>query len=122
VKRALLMVVMLGLLGCASGGEPGPATQAAGDGPQVAEGLEVARVQAAGLSCPACAHSLTQQLVRLPGVMSVELDLGTGEAVVGIDPAVRPGPTAEQLEQAVHDAGFTPQRVIMPGDADGEAS
>jgi copper chaperone CopZ len=104
VKRALLMVVMLGLLGCASGGEPGPATQAA------------------GLSCPACAHSLTQQLVRLPGVMSVELDLGTGEAVVGIDPAVRPGPTAEQLEQAVHDAGFTPQRVIMPGDADGEAS
>ena len=58
-----------------------------------------------GLSCPLCANNLDKELLRLPGVESVAVDIGTGrvrlELAAGAE--VRRG----ALEQAVRRSGFT---------------
>lgn len=113
------------LVGCATtpGSTQNPANpeaqDAADDTPQtqlIRTGLAVARVEVTGLSCPLCAHSLTKQIQRLPAVEQIELDLGTGQLLMGLTPNTD-WPSADRLFQAVHDAGFTPVSVTMPTDS-----
>ncbi len=58
-----------------------------------------------GLGCPLCASNLDKQLMRVPGVEAVTIDMGTGTSRVALraDAAVSPA----QLGEAVEDAGFT---------------
>ena len=58
-----------------------------------------------GLGCPLCAHNLDKQLLEVPGVQRVSVDLGTGTAVVALSGDRRPSPA--DLAGAVERAGFT---------------
>lgn len=65
-----------------------------------------------GLSCPLCANSTDQQLLKVAGVTSVEVDLGEGKVKVGL--SGDPRPTRAALTKAVKDAGFTVIRIEEP--------
>lgn len=62
-----------------------------------------------GLACPLCAHNVDKQLLRVAGVRSVAVDLGTGEVRVALHGAVRPSP--QQIADAVEVGGFTLERI-----------
>ena len=103
---APLLVTLITLTACEStpeNAEPVAALQ----------GLPVATIQANGLSCPLCASNIDEVIARMPGVKQVQVDLGAGLIRVGLDPAAD-WPTAQQLGDAVRDAGFTPQEVTLP--------
>ncbi len=78
---------------------------------------DTAVISARGMSCPLCASNADRGLRKLPGVTGVHVDLGTGRIVVGLDPS-QPRPSEQQLSKAVEDAGFTPDSVSMPGEAE----
>ncbi len=59
-----------------------------------------------GLGCPLCASNIDMQLVRVPGVKTVYVDLSVGKVTIGLDPA-KPHPSPARLNDAVLDAGFT---------------
>lgn len=65
-----------------------------------------------GLACPLCAHNVDKQLLRVAGVRSVEVDLGSGEVRVALHGAVRPSP--KQITDAVEVGGFTLERIDTP--------
>ncbi len=56
-----------------------------------------------GMNCTGCANSVTQALRAVPGVTSAEVSLQQGRAKVRWSDGAQ---SAEQLIQAVHDAGF----------------
>ena len=58
-----------------------------------------------GLGCPLCAHNIDKQLLEVPGVQRVSVDLGTGTVVVAL--AGQPRPSPADLAAAVERAGFT---------------
>ena len=58
-----------------------------------------------GLGCPLCAGNVDKQLMRVPGVESVKVNLNDGTATVHISPTVTP--TRSQLAKAVYESGFT---------------
>lgn len=62
-----------------------------------------------GLGCPQCATSVEKTVGRLKGVRDVAIDLGEGTVTVRVDQAG--GPSDEQLQQAITDAGFTVQAI-----------
>ena len=70
-----------------------------------------ARLIVKGLSCPLCAHNIDKQLMDVPGVKGVAVDLGSGTADVSFqtDGCV----TYAQLMQAVRDSGFTTERIEL---------
>jgi len=59
-----------------------------------------------GMACPFCAYGLRKELLTLPGVKDVQVDLNKSQATV----AVRDGSEVKDAEirQAVKEAGFTP--------------
>lgn len=65
-----------------------------------------------GMSCPLCANNIDKQLLRVPGVEKVAVNLGNGEVHVRL--AASPRPTAEQLTRAIERSGFTLARIEMP--------
>ncbi len=65
-----------------------------------------------GMSCPLCANNVDKQLLAVRGVTSVDVDMGTGEVVVSLDP--KAGVTTSQLAKAVSDSGFTLAEVRNP--------
>ena len=65
-----------------------------------------------GLACPYCVHNVNRQLIALPGVEHVHVELATGRVSVALDteqPASR-----QQLVNAIDDSGFTLDRIEMP--------
>jgi copper chaperone CopZ len=72
------------------------------DHPMDGDGAEI---DVAGLSCPQCASNVDLQLLRVPGVAKVEVDLGLGQ--IDVTFANGPHPSRRALAQAVVDSGFT---------------
>ena len=58
-----------------------------------------------GMSCPLCATNVDKQLLRVPGVESVSVDLSTG--MIRVQVSKDQPPTSEALATAVRESGFT---------------
>jgi Cu+-exporting ATPase len=65
-----------------------------------------------GMSCPLCANNIDKQLLRVPGVTGVTVDLGTGQVRARLVPDNPPGRQA--LARAIEQSGFTLERIEMP--------
>lgn len=65
-----------------------------------------------GMSCPLCANNVDKQLLTVPGVQSVRVDMGTGQVKVNLSPEARV--TRRQLTDAVDKSGFTLTEVRVP--------
>lgn len=116
---SLCLISLLSLAsGCQSqatkAGEAPVATNAAASTPAPAAKSELSSeaikadhvvVRANGLSCPLCANNLDASFKKLPGVASVDVDLGKGEIHLGLVGKQRPSPRS--LAKAVTDSGFT---------------
>jgi len=61
-----------------------------------------------GMYCPACAKGVESKLMNLPGVREASVSYEQGRAEIVYDSrTVKP----EQLEKAIQDAGYQPQRM-----------
>ena len=101
---------------CASGeacascaGKTDPAAEAE----PVAAAEPVAVIDAKGMGCPLCASNIDRRMQKLDGVTWTKIDLGKGEVIVGLDPN-ESTPTAQELQDAVNDAGYTAGDVTLP--------
>ena len=65
-----------------------------------------------GMSCPLCANNIDKQLMKVPGVKHVSVDLGSGAVQAKFGPG-KP-PSERQLAQAIERSGFTLDRIDMP--------
>ena len=64
--------------------------------------ITTATYQVAGMTCDHCVRAVTTELVMLPGVRSVDVDLAEGSVTVTSD-----GPLdLEQVREAVDEAGY----------------
>lgn len=77
-----------------------------------------ARLYVKGMSCPLCAHNINKQLLRVPGVEKVSVNLGTGVVLATISAASPP--SREQLADAINESGFTLDRIEMPGEQEAD--
>ena len=64
-----------------------------------------------GMGCPQCASNVDRQLLRVPGVQDVKVDMGTGRVTVNYS-AANP-PSREQLTKAIEETGFTLVNIEM---------
>jgi copper chaperone CopZ len=62
-----------------------------------------------GMACPQCAHNVDLQLLKVPGVESVKIDMGSGQVTAKLS-ASNP-PTKEQLSTAIENTGFTLKKI-----------
>ena len=112
MKYTLLSLVVVAL--CAAGCQsnravdagPAPATAAS------ASGTSMATLIVHGMGCPLCANNIDKQLLAIPGVERVNVDLGSGAVQVTMGGTNRP--TSEQLAAAVQQSGYTLVRIDMP--------
>jgi len=116
----LLSLCLLGA-GCVSSPET---TSPAGDPAGAAAGSDAEPIAAdratlvvRGLSCPLCATNIDKQLMRMPGVASATVDLGSGEVALEFSALAAP-PSRDELRQAVKDAGYTLAEIRVPGGAE----
>jgi copper ion binding protein len=63
-----------------------------------------------GMACPFCAYGLRKELLALPGVKDVQVNLDKSQAA--IDLRGGSGVQESQIEQAVREAGFTPGQIL----------
>lgn len=63
------------------------------------------RVRVNGLACPFCAYGLEKNLLELPGIMGLHIDLKGGFATFHV-PSNRT-PEAGKIKKIVEDAGFS---------------
>lgn len=89
------------------------ANDKATDAAPAAAAEPVATINAKGMGCPLCASSADRRLKKVDGVKWTNIDLGNGVVTVGLDPE-KPAPSAESLQTAIRDAGFTAEDVTMP--------
>ncbi|WP_221435472.1 heavy-metal-associated domain-containing protein [Algisphaera agarilytica] len=73
----------------------------------------VATIDAKGMSCPLCASNIDRRMQKLDGVSWTKIDLGKGQVIVGLEDDT-PAPSADELFQAVNDAGYTAGEVTLP--------
>ncbi len=66
---------------------------------------ETATLVVHGMGCPLCANNVDRQLLAVPGVTDVSIDLGSGSVTVYLAESNRP--TRSQLARAVDESGFT---------------
>lgn len=105
----ILASLTLGLLhGCQTSEKAIASERNAGDA-RIASGQAEARMFVKGLSCPLCAHNLDRELLRIPGMREVSVDLGTGEVRMIFNPNTPP--TRRELVRAVEQSGFTFDRI-----------
>lgn len=100
---------VLTLGGCAGGPKTTP--QAQSTAPALID-APTATLIVHGMSCPLCANNVDKQLLTVPGVQSVNVDMGTGEVKVNLAPEARV--TRQQLADAVDKSGFTLTEVRIP--------
>lgn len=105
-----LALAALTLSGCASG--PRTGGMAGLTDPAAVVESPTATLVVHGMSCPLCANNVDKQLLEVPGVSSVHVDMGTGEAKVEFLPKARV--TKQQLADAVYKSGFTLAEVRVP--------
>ena len=98
------------LSGCASG--PRAEGPAGLTDPAAVVESPTATLVVHGMSCPLCANNVDKQLLEVPGVSGVHVDMGTGEAKVEFLPKARV--TKQQLADAVYKSGFTLAEVRVP--------
>lgn len=105
-------VCMALLAGCAATNPvPSPPNPDAGAATNTAPAAGAdAVLQVNGMSCPACAHNITYQLERVPGVSNIRVNLQTGDVTAHLSKTV----SAAALRKAVTDAGFTVTGVTAP--------
>ena len=103
----------LTLAGCA-GSAPNetPATQpvAAGE-PSGVINADSATLTVFGMSCPQCSNNLNIQLSAIDGVNDVDVDLGSGDIQLQLEPGQV---TVEQLRSRVVLAGYTFDGIRIP--------
>ena len=58
-----------------------------------------------GMACPQCAYNVDLQLLKVPGVQGVKVDMKDGKVIAELS-AQNP-PTRDQLAQAIENTGFT---------------
>ncbi len=107
--KILLVAALSGLfiVGCASEPTaPAPTTQ-----PSAAIEADSAAIVVFGMSCPQCSNNLNLQLTAIDGVDDVDVDLGTGDVIVTLQPGKV---TAAQLRQGVIVAGYTVDSIRIP--------
>src|SRR5262245_38744923 len=64
-----------------------------------------------GLACPQCAYNVDLQLLKVPGVESVKVDMSMGKVTAALSPTSPP--TREQLAAAIKQTTFTLVRIDM---------
>lgn len=108
---AIVGVALLG--GCQAGATGGMAQKGEirADGP-------VAVLHVSGLSCPLCAHNIHQQMMAIPGVLGVRVDLGKGEVIVSL--SEKGAPDGKTLGKAIEESGFGMLGVESIGAASGK--
>jgi copper chaperone CopZ len=62
-----------------------------------------------GMSCPQCSTNVDKQLLAVPGVQKVQINLGTGEVDVRL--SGQQPPTGNQLAAAIKKSGYTLVRI-----------
>ena len=109
---ALASVVLAA--GCQSTPSPSPSVSNATTQPITGDAVAgtSATLVVHGMSCPLCAHNVDKQLLAVPGVTGVRLDMGTGEAFLSLDGTGRT--TRQMLADAIDRSGFTLQEVRVP--------
>lgn len=55
-----------------------------------------------GMTCAHCASSVTEEVTKIPGVTSVNVDLATGDVQIGSESPV----DAADVKSAVEEAGY----------------
>ena len=65
------------------------------------------------MGCPPCANNVDKQLLKLPNVRHVNVDLGSGRVKVTMAPGSAPAPQP-QLAKAVAHSGYTLVKVQTP--------
>ena len=110
-----LLALSLSLIaGCGSrplATAPTPATQ-----PTRTASIDDRRIKASiatlivhGMGCPQCSSNVDKQLLAVPGVQKVQINLGTGEVDVRLAPDQQP--TGNQLAAAIKKSGYTLVRI-----------
>jgi copper chaperone CopZ len=66
-----------------------------------------------GMGCPLCANNVDKQLLKVPGVDAVNVDLGTGRVTVSFASGA-PRPGDDRLAKAVANSGYTLVRIQTP--------
>ena len=62
-----------------------------------------------GMGCPLCANNVDKQLLKVPGVEDVWVNLRNGQVVVAV--SRQNPPTRDQLSRAVDQSGYTLVRI-----------
>ncbi len=103
---AWFAIVGLGAVGCATTTAPAPPTPArsASSASNVLNG-PTAVLEVHGLSCPLCANNLDKELLRIPGVQDVKVDIGTGTVTLELADGAKV--ERSSLDSAVRRSGFT---------------
>jgi copper chaperone len=65
-----------------------------------------------GMGCPQCANNVDSQLMKVQGVESVKIDMGSGKVLAKLTPNHHP--TRDQLAKAIDETGFTLVKIDMP--------
>lgn len=85
----------------------------ASDLPEKMQGLHLAQLQVLGMSCPLCAHNISQQLEKIAAVQATHIDLGSGTVYVGLS-ETETWPSVDKLKAAVDKAGYTVAGATIP--------
>jgi copper chaperone CopZ len=65
-----------------------------------------------GMGCPQCANNVDSQLMKVPGVEAVSIDMGSGKVLAKLSPSHPP--SRDQLAKAIDRTGFTLMKIDMP--------
>ncbi|MCI0362522.1 MAG: heavy-metal-associated domain-containing protein [Phycisphaerales bacterium] len=113
-----LMVSVFAMNGCVRQGSIGASLAALSNEDRLPpdERLEpdTALLWVRGMGCPQCANNVDAQLMKVEGVESVKIDMGSGKVTVSLTPGKHP--TRDQLANAIDQTGFTLVKVQMPKD------
>jgi len=117
MRRNAILQILLPLLfsGCQHGASTQDMSTGSTQQPKTAEsstGDSTAKLYVMGMACPLCANNIDKQLLRVPGVEKVSVDLGSGLVTAKLAPANPP--SREELAAAIAQSGFTLDRIEMP--------
>ncbi|GMU82522.1 MAG: heavy-metal-associated domain-containing protein [Phycisphaerales bacterium] len=108
MRLACILVVSIWLVsGCASPDRRSSTPAAVSDPTAAANSSATLTVH--GLACPLCAHNIDKQLLRVEGVRTVDVDLGTGTVKLNFESGKQP--SDKELAAAVEAGGFTLNKV-----------
>lgn len=115
MKAAIVMLLLCAGVagGCQTAGRSKPNGAATGGDAEVR--VDTAAIHVLGMACPLCVTNVDKQLMGVPGVLDVSVNLGTGEVRARLSP--ENPPTREQLARAVERSGLTVDRIEMPSAA-----